>query len=43
MPVVAQALKSERWELVEMDTGHWPMFSRPGELARILVESAASD
>ncbi|MFJ2719521.1 alpha/beta fold hydrolase [Streptomyces sp. NPDC087437] len=42
MPVVAEALKSERWELVEMDTGHWPMFSRPGELARILVESAAA-
>ncbi|MGY6026676.1 alpha/beta fold hydrolase [Streptomyces spinosirectus] len=37
---VAEHLKSERWELVEMDTGHWPMFSRPLELARILHESA---
>jgi pimeloyl-ACP methyl ester carboxylesterase len=37
-PVVAELLKSERWELVEMDTGHWPMFSRPRELARILAE-----
>jgi pimeloyl-ACP methyl ester carboxylesterase len=42
MPAVAELLKSERWELVEMDTGHWPMFSQPGELARILRESAAS-
>jgi hypothetical protein len=37
MPVVAELLKSERWELVEMDTGHWPMFSQPSELARILA------
>ncbi|CAM5592948.1 alpha/beta fold hydrolase [Streptomyces aurantiogriseus] len=40
MPAVAELLKSERWELVEMDTGHWPMFSQPRELARILRESA---
>ncbi|MFJ6572330.1 alpha/beta fold hydrolase [Streptomyces sp. NPDC091292] len=33
---VAELLKSERWELVEMDTGHWPMFSQPAELARIM-------
>jgi len=37
---VAELLKSERWRLVELDTGHWPMFSRPRELARILHESA---
>ncbi|MCF3121393.1 alpha/beta hydrolase [Streptomyces arenae] len=36
MDDVAELLKSERWRLVEMDTGHWPMFSRPRELARIL-------
>ncbi|MEU3183446.1 alpha/beta hydrolase [Streptomyces sp. NPDC006923] len=36
---VAELLKSERWRLVEMDTGHWPMFSRPRELARILRRS----
>ncbi|MFB7110680.1 alpha/beta fold hydrolase [Streptomyces sp. NPDC056291] len=42
-PAVAEALKNEHWELVEMDTGHWPMFSRPRELARILVESVAVD
>ncbi|MFI1394846.1 alpha/beta fold hydrolase [Streptomyces sp. NPDC020681] len=38
---VAELLKSERWRLVEMDTGHWPMFSQPVELARILNRSAA--
>ncbi|MFJ8533638.1 alpha/beta fold hydrolase [Streptomyces sp. NPDC093591] len=36
----AELLKSDRWELVNMDTGHWPMFSQPRELARILHESA---
>ncbi|TRV80845.1 alpha/beta hydrolase [Streptomyces sp. 130] len=34
---VARLLTSERWELVTMDTGHWPMFSRPDELAAILA------
>lgn len=36
---VADLLKSEPWRLVEMDTGHWPMFSQPRELARILHAS----
>ncbi|MGW0858760.1 alpha/beta fold hydrolase [Streptomyces sp. NPDC002690] len=35
---VAELLKSDRWRLVEMETGHWPMFSQPCELARILAE-----
>ncbi|HZF91721.1 alpha/beta fold hydrolase [Streptomyces sp.] len=39
LPAAAEALKSERWELVTLDTGHWPMFSRPGELVRVLRES----
>ncbi|MFD8549647.1 alpha/beta fold hydrolase [Streptomyces sp. NPDC059649] len=34
---VAELLKSEHWRLAELDTGHWPMFSRPRELARILL------
>lgn len=38
----AELLKSDRWELVTMDTGHWPMFSQPRELARILHESVAA-
>jgi pimeloyl-ACP methyl ester carboxylesterase len=36
-PDVLELLTGERWELVELDTGHWPMFSQPEELARILV------
>ncbi|MGW1377527.1 alpha/beta fold hydrolase [Streptomyces sp. NPDC002446] len=38
---VTELLKSERWRLVEMDTGHWPMFSQPHELARLLHRAAA--
>ncbi|MFJ9677777.1 alpha/beta fold hydrolase [Streptomyces sp. NPDC101194] len=39
--VVAELLAAEEhWELVEMDTGHWPMFSRPRELAQVLHRSA---
>ncbi|WP_327178050.1 alpha/beta hydrolase [Streptomyces sp. NBC_01335] len=35
---VVELLKSDRWRLIEMETGHWPMFSQPRELARILAE-----
>ncbi|MFC5800774.1 alpha/beta fold hydrolase [Streptomyces formicae] len=37
---VVELLKSEHWRLVEMHTGHWPMFSEPRELARILLGAA---
>ncbi|MFH9350814.1 alpha/beta fold hydrolase [Kitasatospora sp. NPDC017646] len=37
---VAELLAGEHWRLVELDTGHWPMFSRPQELARILLDAA---
>ncbi|MFF1687292.1 alpha/beta fold hydrolase [Streptomyces sp. NPDC058254] len=40
---VAELLRSESWRLREMDTGHWPMFSRPEELARILLEEAGAE
>ncbi|MEW9512559.1 MULTISPECIES: alpha/beta fold hydrolase [Streptomyces] len=36
---VAVLLEGERWELVTMETGHWPMFSRPRELARVLLDA----
>lgn len=39
---VAELLTSERWRLVYMNTGHWPMFSQPRELARILIDAAGS-
>ncbi|KNB50606.1 alpha/beta fold hydrolase [Streptomyces caatingaensis] len=34
---VAELLGEERWRAAGLDTGHWPMFSRPRELARILL------
>ncbi|MEV7536143.1 alpha/beta fold hydrolase [Streptomyces hydrogenans] len=36
---VAKLLGGEDWRLVEMDTGHWPMFSQPRELAQILLDA----
>jgi pimeloyl-ACP methyl ester carboxylesterase len=37
---VAKVLSSEHWRLVEMDTGHWPMFSQPRELAQVFLAEA---
>jgi pimeloyl-ACP methyl ester carboxylesterase len=34
---VAEQLNSPSWDLVELATGHWPMFSQPGALAKILT------
>jgi pimeloyl-ACP methyl ester carboxylesterase len=33
--------KAKHLELVDIDSGHWPMFSRPAELARLLAAAAA--
>ncbi|MEU6814905.1 alpha/beta hydrolase [Streptomyces sp. NPDC046860] len=38
---VVQLVAGGHWRLVRMDTGHWPMFSRPRELARVLLDAAA--
>lgn len=40
-PDVKELLRSDRWRLVEMNTGHWPMFSRPAELTEVLLGAAA--
>ena len=32
--------RATRLELVDIDSGHWPMFTQPAELARILAEAA---
>ncbi|HQR26257.1 MAG TPA: alpha/beta fold hydrolase [Nocardioides sp.] len=40
LPELARAA---RVELVDLDSGHWPMFSRPAELARLLADVAARD
>ncbi len=37
LPELARA---EHVELVDIDSGHWPMVSRPGELARLLAATA---
>ncbi|MEU9139340.1 alpha/beta hydrolase [Streptomyces sp. NPDC048404] len=37
---VAELLNSKHWRLVKMNTGHWPMFSQPRELAQIFIDSA---
>jgi pimeloyl-ACP methyl ester carboxylesterase len=35
------SLAGPEWELTELPTGHWPMFSRPEDTARVLAEVAA--
>ncbi|WP_338682544.1 alpha/beta hydrolase [Streptomyces acidiscabies] len=40
LPAVTELLKNPSWDLVRMDSGHWPMFSQPRELARVLREIA---
>lgn len=37
VPELAQA---KRLDLVDIDSGHWPMLSRPAELARLLAAAA---
>jgi pimeloyl-ACP methyl ester carboxylesterase len=32
--------KARHIEYVDIDSGHWPMFTRPAELARLLAEVA---
>ena len=33
-----RGLAGPRWRFVELPTGHWPMFSRPEDLAKLLLE-----
>jgi len=40
---VPELAKAKHLEFVDIDSGHWPMFSRPNELARLLAEVAAQD
>jgi pimeloyl-ACP methyl ester carboxylesterase len=37
---VPELAKATRLDYVDIDSGHWPMFTRPGELARILADCA---
>lgn len=36
-PAVAGTLAEPGWEVLELPTGHWPMFSRPRDLAQMLA------
>ena len=38
---VPELAKAGRLEFVDLDSGHWPMFTRPAELARLLAAAAA--
>jgi pimeloyl-ACP methyl ester carboxylesterase len=35
-PALCSALAEPGWQFIELPTGHWPMFSRPRELAELL-------
>lgn len=37
---VPELARARHVELVDVDSGHWPMFTRPAELARLLADAA---
>lgn len=39
---IPELAKAKRLELVDIDSGHWPMFSKPADLARLLTTAAAT-
>ncbi|MGL6236443.1 MAG: alpha/beta fold hydrolase [Segniliparus sp.] len=38
---VAELAAAEDYELVDLPTGHWPQFTRPGDLGELLVQAIA--
>ena len=42
-PMFAEVVNVERLDLVDLPTGHWPMWSRPGDLARLIAAAATND
>jgi pimeloyl-ACP methyl ester carboxylesterase len=38
---VPELTKAKYLDYVDIDSGHWPMFSQPAELARLLAAAAA--
>jgi pimeloyl-ACP methyl ester carboxylesterase len=38
---VPELAKAEHVDYVDIDSGHWPMFTKPAELARILADAAS--
>jgi pimeloyl-ACP methyl ester carboxylesterase len=37
---VPELAKAKHLDLVDIDSGHWPMITRPAELARLLAAAA---
>jgi pimeloyl-ACP methyl ester carboxylesterase len=37
---IPELAKARRLDYVDIDSGHWPMFTRPAELARLLADTA---
>ncbi|MGI5198391.1 alpha/beta fold hydrolase [Streptomyces sp. CA-288835] len=35
--------RAKHVDFVDIDSGHWPMFTKPAELARVLAEAAGTD
>jgi pimeloyl-ACP methyl ester carboxylesterase len=40
---VPELARAKHLDLVDIDSGHWPMISKPVELARLLAGAAAGD
>lgn len=42
-PMFAEVAKLEHLDVVDLPTGHWPMWSRPRDLAEVIREAASHD
>ncbi len=42
-PMFAEVANLKEVDYIDLPTGHWPMWSRPDELARIIIEASATD
>lgn len=40
-PVFAEVARLENMDLIDLPTGHWPMWSRPADLAEVLAAAAS--
>jgi pimeloyl-ACP methyl ester carboxylesterase len=40
-PMFAEVAKLEHLDVLDLPTGHWPMWSRPGDLAQAILSAAA--
>jgi hypothetical protein len=41
-PMFAEVARLQRLDVIDLPTGHWPMWSRPDELATVIATVAAS-